>query len=86
MLAYFSTYSKKSGKLKAQHKSTNATLDVDVTGSDDTSLLVNGSAVLGYQGWLGGYQMTFDTVAGILKKNNFSAGYSAGDFQLNTAM
>jgi len=77
---------KKSGKLKGQHKSTNATLDVDVNGADDSSVLVNGSVVLGYQGWLGGYQMTFDSVAGILKKNNFSAGYSAGDFQLSTAI
>jgi len=77
---------KKSGKVKGQYKSTNATLDVTMDGADDSSMLVNGSVVLGYQGWLGGYQMTFDTVAGILKKNNFSAGYSAGDFQLNTAI
>ncbi|ODM91627.1 Voltage-dependent anion-selective channel [Orchesella cincta] len=77
---------KKSGKLKGQYKTTNATLDCTVDGADDSSLLVNGSMVLGYQGWLGGYQMTFDTVAGILKKNNFSAGYSAVTTERHSAV
>ncbi|OXA60197.1 voltage-dependent anion-selective channel [Folsomia candida] len=75
---------KKSGTLKSSYKSPNATIDVDVSGGDAKSLLVNGAVVLGYQGWLGGYQLTFDTVEGVLKKNNFAAGYSAGDFQINT--
>jgi len=77
---------KKSGKLKSSYKSPNATIDVDVVGGDSTSLMVNGSLVMGYQGWLGGYQLSFDTVEGVLKKNNFSAGYSAGDFAVNTSV
>jgi len=75
---------KKSGKLKTNYKSGNGTIDVNVDGGDGQSILVNGSVVLGYQGWLGGYNMTFDTVEGVLKKNNFAIGFSAGDFQINT--
>lgn len=77
---------KKSGKVKAQYKAPNATVDVTVDGGDNKSILLNASTVLGYQGWLGGYQLTYDTVEGVLKKNNFSAGYAAGDFQINTAI
>lgn len=75
---------KKSGKLKSQYKTPNATVDVEVTGGDAQNLVVNGSAVLGYQGWLGGYQVAYDTVEGVLKKNNFAAGFVAGDFQVTT--
>jgi len=77
---------KKSGKLKSQYKSPNGTIDVDMTGGDSSNVLVNGSLVLGYQGWLGGYQMAYDTAEGILKKNNFSVGFAGGDFQLNTSV
>jgi len=57
-----------------------------VDAGDGSNAIVNGSMVLGYQGWLGGYQMTFDTVESALKKNNFSVGYTAGDFQLTTSV
>jgi len=72
--------------VKGQYKSPNATADVTVDGGDGRAVLLNGSLVLGYQGWLGGYQMTYDTIEGVLKKNNFAAGYAAGDFQINTTM
>ena len=46
--------------------------------------LVNASAVVGHQGWLGGYQMAFDTSKSQLTKNNFAIGYTTGDFTLHT--
>jgi len=77
---------KKTGKLKSQYKMTNVTVDGVLDGGDEKNMLLNGSMVLGYQGWLGGYQMAFDTNENALKKNNFSAGYCAGDFQLHTSI
>jgi voltage-dependent anion channel protein 2 len=77
---------KKSAKLKSQYRTANASLEVEAVGGDGKNLALNGSVVLGYQGWLGGYQVAFDTVEGVLKKNNFSAGYAVGDFQINTAV
>lgn len=41
--------------------------------------LVNGSAVVGYQGFLVGYQMAFDVGSSKLTKSNFALGYSAGN-------
>jgi len=41
---------------------------------------------MGWQGWLGGYQVGYDTQQGLIKKSNFSVGYQAGDFQLNTSV
>merc|ERR1712109_35364 len=40
---------------------------------------INGSAVIGHQGRLAGYQMAFDTNKSKLKKNNFALGYVKGD-------
>jgi len=77
---------KKSGKLKTQYKITNATIDAVLEGADESSVNVNGSVVLGYQGWLGGYQIAYDTTEGTVKKNNFALGYCAGDFQLHTSI
>jgi len=74
---------KKSGKVKAQYKATNATVDAVLSGGDEDNMLVNGSVVLGYQGWLGGYQVEYDTNEGKLNKNNFSLGYCSGDFQIH---
>ena len=45
---------------------------------------INGSAVIGYQGWLAGYQMAYDTNKSELTKSNFAFGYSDGDFTLHT--
>lgn len=38
----------------------------------------------GYEGWLAGYQMTFDTAKSKMTKSNFAVGYKTGDFQLHT--
>merc|ERR1712111_196881 len=73
----------KSGKVKTTYKQDMVTLNADV----DLNLggpTVNASAVVGHQGWLGGYQMAFDTSKSQLTKNNFAIGYSAKDFTLHT--
>ncbi|CAD7677221.1 unnamed protein product [Nyctereutes procyonoides] len=45
---------------------------------------IHGSAVFGYEDWLAGYQMTFDSPKSKLTRNNFAVGYRTGDFQLHT--
>lgn len=74
---------KKSGKIKTGFKQDyiNINCDVDFDFSGPT---INGAAVLGYNGFLGGYQMAFDTSKSKLSKSNFAMGYEAGDFTLHT--
>lgn len=76
---------KKSGKIKSGYKQEyiNANCDVDFDFAGPT---VHGSAVLGYKGWLAGYQMSFDTSKSKLTKNNFAVGYNASDFTLHTCV
>lgn len=75
----------KDGKLKAAFGHEHVKLDADMN-FDTNGPLINASAVLGYQGWLGGYQTAFDSQAGKLTKNNFALGYSTKDFVLHTAV
>ncbi|KAM8854200.1 non-selective voltage-gated ion channel VDAC2 isoform 1-T4 [Synchiropus picturatus] len=72
---------KKSGKLKTGYKRdyVNVGCDVDFEGP-----IVHAAGVLGYEGWLAGYQMAFDMAKSKLTQNNFALGYRAGDFQLHT--
>ncbi|NWI51605.1 VDAC3 protein, partial [Calyptomena viridis] len=74
---------KKSGKLKTSYKREYVNLgcnaDMDLSGPT-----IYGWAVLGYEGWLAGYQMAFDIAKSKLSQNNFALGYKAGDFQLHT--
>ncbi|TRY96775.1 hypothetical protein DNTS_014496, partial [Danionella cerebrum] len=74
---------KKSAKLKTGYKRefVNVGCDVDFDLAGPT---VHAAAVLGYEGWLAGYQMAFDTSKSKLAQNNFALGYKAGDFQLHT--
>ncbi len=73
----------KSGKVKAELKHNLCTMngDVDLNMGGPT---VNGSAVIGHNGWLAGYQMAFDTSKSKLTKNNFGLGYATKDFVLHT--
>lgn len=73
----------KSGKVKTEFKNDMMTVQADVD-LNMNGPCVNASAVLGHQGWLGGYQMAFDTSKSQLTKNNFAVGYSTGDFTLHT--
>uniref|UniRef100_A0A3Q1F494 Non-selective voltage-gated ion channel VDAC3 n=1 Tax=Acanthochromis polyacanthus TaxID=80966 RepID=A0A3Q1F494_9TELE len=72
---------KKSGKLKTGYKRDYVNLGCDV---DFEGPIIHATAVLGYEGWLAGYQMAFDTAKSKLAQNNFALGYRAGDFQLHT--
>lgn len=74
-------FSKKSGKLKTGYKREYVNLNCDV---DFEGPIIHAAAVLGYEGWLAGYQMAFDTAKSKLAQNNFALGYRAGDFQLHT--
>ncbi|XP_075965943.1 non-selective voltage-gated ion channel VDAC2 isoform X2 [Anarhichas minor] len=72
---------KKSGKLKTAYKRDFVNLGCDV---DFEGPIIHAAAVLGYEGWIAGYQMAFDTAKSKLAQNNFALGYKAGDFQLHT--
>lgn len=74
-------FSKKSGKLKTGYKRDYVNLGCDV---DFEGPIIHAAAVLGYEGWLAGYQMAFDTAKSKLAQNNFALRYRAGDFQLHT--
>jgi len=74
---------KKSGRFRTAYKRDylhlNADVDLDLAGP-----IVHGAAVLGYNGWLAGYQLSFETAKQKLTKSNFAVGYSIGDFVLHT--
>jgi len=55
-------------------------------GGDSSATKVNGSVVLGYQGWLGGYQIAYDTNEGKVDKTTLHLVTVSGDFQLHTSM
>ncbi|XP_019516295.1 PREDICTED: voltage-dependent anion-selective channel protein 2-like isoform X2 [Hipposideros armiger] len=74
---------KKSGKIKSSYKRECINLGCDVD-FDFAGPAIRGSAVFGYEGWLAGYQMTFDSAKSKLTRNNFAVGYRTGDFQLHT--
>ncbi|KAK4874216.1 hypothetical protein RN001_013576 [Aquatica leii] len=73
----------KTGRLKTAFQNDccalNCDMDLDMAGP-----LVAASAVVGYQGWLAGYQTAFDSQRSKLTKNNFALGFSTGDFILHT--
>uniref|UniRef100_A0A8C0UPX3 Non-selective voltage-gated ion channel VDAC2 n=1 Tax=Cyanistes caeruleus TaxID=156563 RepID=A0A8C0UPX3_CYACU len=74
---------KKSGKIKSAYRRDCVNLGCDVD-FDFAGPAIHGSAVFGYEGWLAGYQMTFDSAKSKLTRNNFSVGYKTADFQLHT--
>lgn len=74
---------KKSGKIKTGYKRDYINLGCDID-LDLAGPTIHSSAVIGYEGWLAGYQMAFDTAKSKLIQNNFALGYKAGDFQLHT--
>ncbi|KAG1679754.1 Voltage-dependent anion-selective channel protein 2 [Nymphon striatum] len=74
---------KKSGKFKATYKHDYLVLDTDVD-FNIAGPILNACAVLGFEGWLAGYQMAFDSGKGKLTKSNFAVGYSVGDFTVHS--
>jgi len=74
---------KKSGKVKTGYKNDYVNLNCDVD-FDFSGPTIQGAGVLGYNGYLAGYQMSYDTSKNTLSKSNFAIGYEAGDFTLHT--
>lgn len=64
---------------KREYLNVGADVDLDFAGPT-----IHGAAVAGYEGWLAGYQMTFDTAKSKMTQSNFAVGYKTGDFQLHT--
>jgi len=74
---------KKSGSVKSEFKHDYIRLNCDVD-FDFAGPTVHGAAVLGYEGFLAGYQMSFDSSKSKLTKSNFAFGYEGKDFTLTT--
>lgn len=76
---------KKCGKVKTDYKReyfhSNIDADFDVAGP-----VIHGAWVLGYNGWLAGYQTVFDTVKSKVTQSNFAVGYSKDDVTLHAAV
>uniref|UniRef100_A0A8D2AQ05 Non-selective voltage-gated ion channel VDAC2 n=1 Tax=Sciurus vulgaris TaxID=55149 RepID=A0A8D2AQ05_SCIVU len=77
-LTFDATFSPNTGKTK---ECINLGCDVDF---GFVGPAIHGSAAFGYEGWLAGYQMIFDSAKSKLIRNNFAVGYRTGDFQLHT--
>ncbi|XP_066992475.1 voltage-dependent anion-selective channel [Anabrus simplex] len=73
----------KSGVVKSEFKNDVCALNCDVD-LDFCGPRILASAVLGYNGWLAGYQTGFDTQKSKITQNNLALGYTAGDFILHT--
>jgi len=74
----------KTGAVKAVFKKDYVNIAVDANLAK--APVVNGSAVVGYQGVLLGYQMAFDVGSSKLAKSNFALGYSAGNMTVHSAV
>lgn len=89
-LGYSCTFSPhtgaRTGKLTSSYLHENVAASADFDLSLSGGPVVNAQAVVGYQGWLAGYQASFDTQRNKLTSNNFSLGYTASDFSLHTSV
>ncbi|KAL7844752.1 hypothetical protein SRHO_G00232910 [Serrasalmus rhombeus] len=74
---------KKSGKIKSGYKREHINLGCDVH-YDINGTAVHGAVVVGYEGWLAGYQMTFEAGKNRVTQSNFAVGYKTDEFQLHT--
>lgn len=73
----------KNGKLKASYGQDFVKIDSDVN-INMAGPVINASGVVGYEGWLAGYQTAFDTQKTKLVINNFAIGYTAKEFAVHT--
>jgi voltage-dependent anion channel protein 2 len=73
----------KNGKVKAAYGhdlvQVNSDVNLDLAGP-----IINASAVVGWEGWLAGYQTAFDTQKTKLVTNNFAIGYTNKDIAVHT--
>ncbi|XP_074011486.1 non-selective voltage-gated ion channel VDAC1 isoform X4 [Numenius arquata] len=74
---------KKSAKVKTGYKRDHINLGCDMD-FDIAGPSIRGALVLGYDGWLAGYQMTFETAKSRVTQSNFAVGYKTDEFQLHT--
>ncbi|KAF7696888.1 hypothetical protein HF521_005306 [Silurus meridionalis] len=74
---------KKSGKMKTNYKREHINLGCDVD-YDINGTAVHGAVVVGYEGWLAGYQATFEPRKNRVTHSNFAIGYKTNEFQLHT--
>jgi len=76
---------KKAAKIKSAYKQDyfHSTADIDFDFAGPT---VQASAVVGYEGWIAGYQAAYDTGKSKLIANNFALGYRASDFSIHSAV
>jgi voltage-dependent anion channel protein 2 len=76
---------KKNGKVKSEYKREylhgNVDLDFDFAGPT-----IHGAWVLGYSGWLAGYQAAFDTAKSKLTQSNFAVGYGKDDLTIHATV
>uniref|UniRef100_A0A0P4VTF0 Putative voltage-dependent anion-selective channel-like protein n=1 Tax=Rhodnius neglectus TaxID=72488 RepID=A0A0P4VTF0_9HEMI len=75
----------KSLRMKAEFKNESCALNL-YTDFKSGGPVIRSGAVLGYGGWLCGYQASFDTSKSKLTENKFAMGFSTKDFILNTAI
>jgi len=73
---------KKKGNLTATYKADAIALNLD--SNLVTCPVLNGAAVAGYQNFLFGYQMQYDTSKYKMTKNNFAVGFTSKDFTVHT--
>jgi len=80
-MTHFFFQRKKTADLRTTFVHDKAQVETNI-GSDATGPILNGSVVLGHQGWLAGYQYVYSTTKAALTKNHFSVGFKAADFTL----
>uniref|UniRef100_A0A2R9CGH8 Non-selective voltage-gated ion channel VDAC1 n=1 Tax=Pan paniscus TaxID=9597 RepID=A0A2R9CGH8_PANPA len=64
---------------KQEHINLDCDIDFDIAGPS-----IRGALVLGYKGWLAGYQMNFETAKSRVTQSNFAVGYETDEFWLHT--
>jgi len=77
---------RKSAKIKTEYKHDYVHTNLDL---DLASLTVFGAAVVGYEGWLAGYQLALDTsktAKALLSQSNFALGFTKDDLTLHAAV
>jgi voltage-dependent anion channel protein 2 len=69
--------------LKTEYKHEKAALNCDID-LPAGGPVVHASGVLGYNGWLVGYQTSFETASSKIVKNNFALGYATKEFVMHS--
>uniref|UniRef100_A0A8C2LUQ7 Non-selective voltage-gated ion channel VDAC1 n=1 Tax=Cricetulus griseus TaxID=10029 RepID=A0A8C2LUQ7_CRIGR len=66
-------------RYKREHINLGCDVDFDIAGPS-----IWGALVFGYEGWLAGYQMNFETSKSRVTQSNFAVVYRTNEFQLHT--